>query len=278
MHKTYLCKYCNKEYPSNQSRNGHQIHCKLNPNHAIMQDKIKRILRNKKYNYISKLKEYKLLCIKCNKQYTLKLTQNRYISGNYTKHCSRSCANGRTHSKYTKEKTSKTLTKNYTRIIYKNCIVCNKLMIFKLDSVRLTCSKECLHIFKSNHGKEVVKNGGGWKSRKIISYPQKFFMKVLNYNNIQYIHNYKVLKKQIDQNLNGFYFLDFYLPFYNIDLEIDGQQHKNPNAIIHDNIRDQILSKKYKVYRIQWNGVNNQKGKMLMKQKIDNFLNYITLI
>ena len=115
----------------------------------------------------------------------------------------------------------------------------------------------------------------GWQSRNIISYPEKFWMEVLKNNNIDFSFNHVVNKKThlgLDDNSN--YFLDFLING-NIDLEIDGKQHKYEERSKSDRIRDEILTKNdYIVYRVQWNEINSEDGKKLMKQKIDNFLDF----
>ena len=115
----------------------------------------------------------------------------------------------------------------------------------------------------------------GWQSRKIISYPEQFWMKVLNNNNIKYSFNHVVNKKK-NLGLNDIsnYFLDFLIG-EKLDLEIDGKQHKYPNRAASDKIRDDILSRNgYIVYRIEWNTINSEEGKQLMKEKIDKFLDF----
>ena len=87
----------------------------------------------------------------------------------------------------------------------------------------------------------------GWMGRNQISYPEQFWMKILD-NNIEYIHEYDVCQSDLGINSDYKYFLDFYLPEINMDLEIDGKQHKYRQE--QDNKRDEYLSKKYIVYRI----------------------------
>ena len=125
--------------------------------------------------------------------------------------------------------------------------------------------------------RKLVKEGRhkGWQSRNIISYPEKFWMGVLKNNNIDFSFNHVVNKKThlgLDDNSN--YFLDFLING-NIDLEIDGKQHNYEERVESDRIRDEILTKNnYIVYRVQWNEINSEDGKNLMKQKIDNFLDF----
>ena len=115
----------------------------------------------------------------------------------------------------------------------------------------------------------------GWQSRNIISYPEQFWMEVLRNNNIEFSFNHVVNKKThlgLDDNSN--YFLDFLING-NIDLEIDGKQHKYEDRAESDRIRDEILTKNnFIVYRVEWNEINSETGKRLMKEKINNFLEF----
>lgn len=93
-------------------------------------------------------------------------------------------------------------------------------------------------------------------------------MNVLNDNNIEYKHNFPLDK----------YFLDFYIEINGriIDLEIDGKQHKYEDRQQSDKLRDEFVkNQNIEVYRIEWNSINTENGKIMMKQKIDNFLNFI---
>lgn len=79
------------------------------------------------------------------------------------------------------------------------------------------------------------------------------------------------------ENINNHIFLDFYIEKngVKIDLEIDGKQHKYEDRKENDEIRDLFVSEQgIKVYRIDWNEINSQKGKQLMEEKINKFLDY----
>ena len=57
--------------------------------------------------------------------------------------------------------------------------------------------------------------------------------------------------------------------------EIDGKQHKYFERKESDKIRDGLLKKnEFIVYRIEWNEINSENGKQLMKTKIDKFLQW----
>ena len=115
-----------------------------------------------------------------------------------------------------------------------------------------------------------IKNGThkGWISRYKHSYPEKFWINVLNNNKIQYIE---------EASVPGYlYRLDFKLTLPNgkiVDLEIDGKQHLYADRKKHDKIRDQrIRDLGYLIYRITWNSLKFKFGKLQMKAKINQFL------
>lgn len=162
----------------------------------------------------------------------------------------------------------------------KKCVVCGiffKPTLTKGGKISLskTCSKECHQKLKIANAKmniqKIIKDGRhqGWKSRNIISYPEKFWIKVLDNNSIEYVKEHYVENK---------YFLDFFIEKdgIKIDLEIDGKQHLYDDRKNHDIERDKYLTEKgYIVYRIPWNEINTKQGKEKMKQKIDNFLYFL---
>jgi hypothetical protein len=122
--------------------------------------------------------------------------------------------------------------------------------------------------------KERIKNGThkGWMSRKLISYPERFFIEVFNNKNILFKFNFPINKRN-DLNLDDSsnYFLDFYFEDKKIDLEIDGNQHERRKE--HDKLRDENLSKiGIYVYRIKWLNINSEKGKLYIKKEINDFL------
>lgn len=123
---------------------------------------------------------------------------------------------------------------------------------------------------KSQLSKQLMRQGKikPWQSRNITSYPQRFFIKVLNFNNISYQREKHV----------GKYFLDFVIqtPKGKIDLQIDGKQHwMISQQIQSDKLKDKYITNQgYIVYRIQWNQINTQKGKDLMRNKINKFLQF----
>ena len=74
------------------------------------------------------------------------------------------------------------------------------------------------------------------------------------------------------------YFLDFYFPEFNLDLEIDGKQHEYPERKESDKLRDTALtSNGYKVYRVKWKSLNTKEGKIFIKEEIEKFLKFMPL-
>lgn len=165
----------------------------------------------------------------------------------------------------------------------KTCCICGRkyygtiIKSGKIGSGK-TCSDKCHVELKRIKSKEAIKRVMaegrfvGWKTRNIKSYAEIFWRKVLQNNGIEYVAEYFLDKK---------YFLDFYIVKngIEIDLEIDGKQHKYEDRAEHDKIRDKyIKSKGIVVYRIDWNEIKTEKGSLMMKEKIDNFLDFYNSI
>lgn len=157
------------------------------------------------------------------------------------------------------------------------CVICGNKFRPSLTkngniSVSNTCSFDCHKQLVSKKSSESMEKNisegrhQGWKSRNIISYPEKFWADVLDNNHIVYEREKYVFNK---------YFLDFVIEKngVKIDLEIDGKQHLYEERQKHDFERDKFLSEQgYVVYRIPWNEINSEKGKETMKNKINDFL------
>ena len=149
------------------------------------------------------------------------------------------------------------------------CLFCGEEKSTKKRTQRF-CSNKCSRKYLSKDPnyikklsdaqKERVKLGlhDGWKPRSNPSYAELFFMKVLKNNNIEYKHDERV----------GKYYIDFAICDKKIALEIDGKQHKLPDRILSDIKKDGVLKENgWKIYRIEWNSINNDAGKDLMKEK-----------
>jgi very-short-patch-repair endonuclease len=172
--------------------------------------------------------------------------------------------------------------KEYT--IEQTCVICGRIFIPQISlngklSKSKCCSDECHFKLKSNNSKAIINeriaNGthNGWSARNIVSYPEQFFMEVLTNNNIKFKHNYPVDKRSLGLTDACNYFLDFFIENKNIDLEIDGKQHKARKK--HDDFRDSVLIKNgYVVYRIKWKNINTENGKEYVKNEINRFLEF----
>lgn len=178
--------------------------------------------------------------------------------------------------------------KSNRKTIQMTCVICgNKYETLDKNyngknGTRKTCSDVCNSLLRSKNSKEImkerVKNGThkGWKSRNVESFPETFFKKVLDNNGIKYEFNYPIPKRSLDLDCDCSYFLDFYIIDKNIDLEIDGRQHKLEERIESDTIRNDALIKKgFIVYRIEWKNINTKKGKEYIKNEIEKFLEFI---
>ena len=203
------------------------------------------------------------------------------------KFCSRSCSakynnSHRTLSAETKEKISSTFKNKPKQKLYRTCVVCGRVFeVNRRNDGRLSktkvCSEDCRHALISENSKISVRNRildgtfVGWTSRNVRSYPEKFWKFVLDNNKIPY-------KEEV--RING-YFLDFLIEIgeTKLDLEIDGKQHKYEERRISDIKRDIVLKKLgYVIYRIDWNEIKSDLGKLLMKNKIDKFLEYYAAV
>ena len=210
-----------------------------------------------------------MICENCNKEH-----DGSYGSGRF---CSSKCARAfstKIKRKEINEKVSLKLKKNPDYF----CKDCGKKLIKK--TITGYCSNCYLTKYNKVFSTEVrtkISNANKGRSRwnihrNQISYAERFWKKVLENNKIDFKR--EVAIKQADEQ--HCYFLDFVIG--NIDLEIDGKQHKDADRIISDTKRDTYLtSLGFRVYRIEWNEINSTTGKLLMKEKIRKFLIFIGL-
>lgn len=167
------------------------------------------------------------------------------------------------------------------------CPECGKLLTNKQKKYKYVyCSQSCYRLNITDETKkklsdainERIKIGlhKGWKSRNIESFPETFFKKVLDNNGIKYEFNYPIPKRSLGLDCGCSYFLDFYIIDKNVDLEIDGRQHKLEERIESDIVRNEALIKNgFIVYRIEWKNINTKKGKEYIKNEIEKFLEFI---
>lgn len=100
----YKCQYCNEMFvfEKKQQAGAHVTNCSMNPKKKLMTEK--RLL-SKDQIKIDRV----LNCEKCNQEYTISLTNHLFSIGDYSKHCSRKCANSRTQKEETKNKISESV-------------------------------------------------------------------------------------------------------------------------------------------------------------------------
>jgi hypothetical protein len=124
-----ICKYCKEKILVENGRTfaNHVRHCKQRP----IEDKqkgfanISKSVNNRYDNLLGKLKEFDLVCCKCGKTNKKKIRESEYLkyqSGELKNYCIRSCSNSRIHTKESKDKVSKTISKIWkeTPEVYKN--------------------------------------------------------------------------------------------------------------------------------------------------------------
>ena len=304
--KTYNC-VCGKTFNNPQKFNGHKTHCK---EHLISCGKYEnRLEQQKKFiaagNLVSRKQhdEAKLnkqlqlekwisenhTCEKCGKVMTEKFASGRF--------CSRSCANGRSHSEETITKISDKLNSNksdlrsnYIPIVCKSCeeelpykFRKRKICPYCYNYVDGKQRKFDLALVKSKNSNALIpelKNelptiekehlSKGYFPRNRMSYAEQFWKKVLDNNHVEYKHDYKVLNR----SKTAVYRLDFLIG--DVDLEIDGEEHES--CLYKDIVRTIYLEEQgYKCYRIKWVNPVNDLNKMIVNNQIEDLFNFLNL-
>ena len=110
----------------------------------------------------------------------------------------------------------------------------------------------------------------GWKAgnNRIPNKYEEFTSEFLSENRLSYESEVVIPKSSLQSSEGGYYQLDF-LVNGTIDLEIDGSSHSSH----HDEIRDQLLSSKYIIYRISHHDSIEE-----LRTKLNEFLIYINQI
>lgn len=213
-------------------------------------------------------------CESCQKEHI-----GTYGSGRF---CCTKCARGYATSKCRDEinkKVSAKLRGTGQGIEKITCLYCKKEHTAYKRFNRKFCSKSCSRKYYGNSPEtreklrqimlKKVKNGthSGWKSRKgkSPSYPEKFFIKVLENNEIKFERDLLV----------GKWFIDFAIEDKMIALEVDGKQHEYSDRKKSDMVKDKFLvDNGWKVYRIKWKSINNASGKLYINEEINKFLDF----
>lgn len=278
--KSYYCGKCGK-LVTKKYGNGRfcSERCAKSHKHTdIIKQRIKEGMRNSK-------KEHIIICEKCGKKQIVK----NYIKTKLCTNCRieyvqnngfiiRKIKNDVELHKTNCPNCNKEIWSKTSDTVY--CYECVELLgkrlhqLYTKEGKKVVSQKACKNISKAIRNKVAKGEFPGWMSRNIESYPEKFWKQVLKNNNIEYKFNFPISKKKLGLNKISSYFLDFALN-NKIDLEIDGKQHKYSERISSDVERDKILvNNGWKVYRVEWNEINTKEGKLLMKNKIDNFLKW----
>ena len=232
-----------------------------------------------------KTQTYNLICQKCGKEYSLELTESRFLKGKYKHFCSRSCANTRRHSTETKEKIKNSIKQfinennslgfihinNENKIKPRICEFCGKEFIpniniknngKKVISHAKTCSIECKSKLLSLKNK--LAGNGGFKENSVKSYKYgtyngihcdsswelAFVIWNLEHNNK--IERCKEIRTYIENDIKKLYYPDFIVND-SIIYEIKGIKNQNS-----------ILKQQY-----------NQDIKFLYRNDMKKYLNYV---
>ena len=155
------CPFCNKIFETPRKRGCHQRLCELNPDREKMLNALRKggSITFTKLNKVRTLerKEYICICLKCQKEYTITCTENDYNKGNYTKYCSRSCANSRIITEEHKnkiklkilERQDYTVNKSESARMFKKDRTCK----FKKDRTCKNCGNNISYKNKSGYCK-----------------------------------------------------------------------------------------------------------------------------
>jgi hypothetical protein len=237
--------------------------------HGYTKDFFENKNKNKRYEYLIKA------CPVCQAEFET-ITGHK----NERNTCSIACSNSfkPKREKLSNHKKIKRTHSKARRDYKKNCIICNAE--FKGTKKVKSCSEKCKRELLKRNMKDRIESGNhqGWASRKIESYPERFFKKVLGLNKILYEFNLPVSKKSLGLNSGSNYFLDFLIEINGtkLDLEIDGKQHEMKDRKESDLKRDEALIKNgYLVHRIKWKNPVNDENKKYIKNEITKLLELI---
>ncbi len=252
-----ICKFCEKgiQYEKGRQFSAHVRNCKQNPQLANIHRKLGKKLK----------KRYRFVC-KCGREYSLLITPHRFNINKYRKHCSWKCSNTKQHTQETRDKISQNLkgrrvgAAEYSYMGYedRSCIVCQVAFKIRKWSKRRTCgNRECTkEIFRINSKGKV----GGYRPNATKNYKSGMYRgiwmdssweiklaKILDEKKIVWEKSTKHKFIYYDkQNVKRRYYPDFYLPEYNIYVEVKGfwteeSKYKVNDVIRRHNIRLLIL-------------------------------------
>ena len=96
------------------------------------------MIENEKHKHVC-------ICLKCEKEYDIWVSDKDFERGYYKKHCSYKCSNSRIHSDETKRKIGKSVQKEHEHI----CAKC-KCSFMHIGTGKLLCD----NCFKETHNRE----------------------------------------------------------------------------------------------------------------------------
>lgn len=157
----------------------------------------------------------------------------------------------------------------------KNCPKCGEKFVVSGHQDREYCSAYCAvhHSMSKPEVREKIRDAQiklvlegkhkGFPPRTEPSYPEKFFIEVLNNNKINFIREKRVAA----------YSIDFAIEEKKIALEIDAGQHLKDKQKASDDRKDKFLQNLgWKVYRIPWREIKSYRGKDHIRNEINKFL------
>lgn len=283
------CKNCSKEI-TEENLYGKGIFCSHKCQAAFNCKKNSAARRG-----VKRSERFEIVCKGCGKSFEVTKAQSGRLF------CSRECSahfsgnKSRERTKDSKKKTSETLKKVFLergfvevkgrkslskpRTLY-SCSLCGKQ---KIKPYKTGLCGDCLNHTKEGKelksqiakvsARETVLAGKNkpWIPRNQRSFPEQFWENILIKNKIDFKTEVSVVTKTTR------YFLDFEIEKGDkkVDLEIDGGQHKLPENVKHDKIRNaEIEDLGYCVYRVDWNSIVKEDGQKLMNEKVLAFLKF----
>jgi len=259
--------------------------------------------RNKKDTLVKKLgyfRFYEINCEYCKSKIIRSLREKKELWENKKFFCSDSCSKKRIWSDETKERISGTVKKQWkednfrserlermnseeSRLKFKESIAkfieknpefyseinLNKKGIPRTEEVKRKISESTKKAMDCDSVKEKIyknfiegRNGFSKYISEKISYPEECAIIILKEIDENYIFQHRIMKK--DLGVKGIcYYLDFFFPEINLNIEIDGKQHeKNKEK---DAERDEVLKrvKGIDVVRIKWKDYKDLKENIL---------------
>lgn len=255
--------------------------------------------RNKKDTLAKKLgyfRFYEIECTYCRSKMIRSLREKKELWINKKFFCSDECSKKRIWSDDTKKNISNTVKKQWqnesfredrlekmntkdAREKFKESISkyieehpefyiklnASKLGVPRSEEVKKKISEATRKAMNCESVREKIKenflNGKNGFSKYLtdrISYPEECAMIILDELKQNYEFQYQIMKKEL--GIGGIcYYLDFFIPEINLNIEIDGKQHEKSRE--KDRERDEVLKKikNIDVVRIKWKDYNHLK-------------------